>query len=941
MRIPVATYRIQFNPEFGFEDTQRIVPYLKELGISDLYASPIFKPRKGSTHGYDVVNPNQLNPELGTLEEFEELIETLDEYEMGWVQDIVPNHMAYDSQNNFLMDILEYGPDSEYFNFFDIDWEHTYEDIRSRVLTPLLGDFYGRCLENGELQLSYDEEGLSINYYDFKIHLRVESYAQFISHDLGFLSRKLGRRHPDVVKLLGVLYILKNIPAETSSQQRRDQALFVKGLLWELYQDNEQIKEFIDQNIERFNGVAGDPDSFNLLDDLLSNQFFRLSFWKVGAEELNYRRFFTINELICVQVEDEKVFHKTHDLIGQFVKSGKFNGVRIDHIDGLYNPVQYLRWLRDKVGDIYITVEKILELEEELPEKWPIQGTSGYEFLNYVNGLFCLATNEERFNQIYRHVSGLTAPYDQLVVDNKRLIADKNLAGDADNLALLLKRIAGQYRYGRDFTLLGLKTAIMEVLVRFPVYRTYINEDGVSKSDQVYVQQAIRAARGKLPELLNELTLIEKFLLLDYDTNFFGQENQQLWLHFVMKFQQFSSPLTAKGIEDTLFYVYNRFLSLNEVGGAPQHFGIDLEGFHQFNQERFKNWPQAMSASSTHDTKRSEDVRARLNVISEIPDEWEAEVRNWIGLNRSKKADVEGQLIPDGNDEYFVYQTLVGAYPFSEEKYPRFVERVKQYVIKAIREAKVHTAWLRPDTVYEEGFMEFVEQILQPSEINEFLAAFRPYKRKVAFYGIFNSLSQTLLKMTSPGLPDFYQGTELWDLSMVDPDNRRPVDFQQRLSFLQEIKRRCKTGMMSLLEELRITWEDGRLKLFLITQVLAARKQYVGVFQKGNYQPLMVTGKYRNHVVAFARNYGNAVAIIIAPRFLTSVVEPDAFPLGEAVWQDTAVEIPSQLVGSTLQEVLTAQEIPAQASLPIGQILQNFPAAVLVNQTEPVPAAEG
>ncbi|MGL5080820.1 MAG: malto-oligosyltrehalose synthase [Microcoleaceae cyanobacterium] len=933
MRIPSATYRIQFNPEFGFEDAHRIVPYLFELGISDLYASPIFKARKGSSHGYDVVDPSQINLELGTVEEFEKLIETLQNREMGWVQDIVPNHMAYNSQNKFLMDILEYGPDSEYFEFFDIDWEYAYENSRGRVLTPLLGDFYGRCLENGELQLSYDEEGLSVNYYGLKIHLRVESYAQFISHDLGSLSRRLGRRHPDVVKLLGVLYILKNIPAETSSQQRRDQALFVKGLLWELYRDNQEIREFIDQNTEHFNGDAGYPESFNLLDDLLSNQFFRLSFWKVGAEELNYRRFFTINELIGVRVEDFKVFQRTHEFIGKLVESGKLTGLRIDHIDGLYDPVQYLRWLRDRVGDLYISVEKILELEEELPTKWPIQGTSGYEFLNYVNGLFCQNSHERRFNQIYRDVIGFMPPYKQLAIDNKRLIADKNLAGDADNLAHVLKRIAGQYRYGRDFTLLGLKTAIMEVLVRFPVYRTYIDEHGVSKYDRIYVQQAVREARGKLPELPNELDLIEKFLLLDYD-DFLSEENQKLWLHFVMKFQQFSSPLTAKGIEDTLFYVFNRFLSLNEVGGSPNHFGVDLEKFHQFNQDRFKNWPHAMSSSSTHDTKRSEDVRARLNVISEMPDEWEANIRNWIELNRSKKVEEDGQLVPDGNDEYFLYQTLVGAYPFLEEDYPEFIERIKQYVIKAIREAKVHTAWLRPDSTYEEGFMEFIDQILCPSGDNEFLVTFRPFQQKIAFYGIFNSLSQTLLKMTSPGLPDFYQGTELWDLSLVDPDNRRPVDFQQRLSFLQEIKRRCRTGIKGLIEDLMTTWEDGRLKLFLITKVLGVRKKYLGIFQKGHYQPLTVTGKHKGHIIAFARTYGESAAITISPRFLSHVTQASLFPLGESVWEDTAVEIPSQFINRTWREVIADQDIPESSHVLVGQILQSFPAALLITVTE-------
>ncbi|MGL4498671.1 MAG: malto-oligosyltrehalose synthase, partial [Planktothrix sp.] len=398
--------------------------------------------------------------------------------------------------------------------------------------------------------------------------------------------------------------------------------------------------------------------------------------------------------------------------------------------------------------------------------------------------------------------------------NKKRLIANRNLAGDADNLAQLLKQIAGQYRYGRDLTLHGLQTAILEVLVRFPVYRTYIKEGQISEADRHYVQFAIQEAKGKHPELINELNLIEKFLLLEYDP-YLSEENKRLWLHFVMKFQQFSGPLTAKGVEDTLFYVYNRFVSLNEVGGAPNHFGISPDTLHQFNKKRGKTWPHTLNTTSTHDTKRSEDLRARLNVISEIPDDWEAQVRTWMALNREQKTETNGRIIPDGNDEYFLYQNLIGSYPFDEIEYPEFVERVKQFAIKAVREAKFHTAWLRPDSVYEEGYLAFIDKILHPSQNNKFLQQFRTFQQKIAFYGIFNSLSQTLIKITSPGLPDFYQGTELWDFSLVDPDNRRPVDYQKRMEYLKEIKTRSQKNILSLIQELKQTPEDGKIKLFL------------------------------------------------------------------------------------------------------------------------------
>ncbi|ASC74020.1 Alpha amylase, catalytic region [Halomicronema hongdechloris C2206] len=944
MRIPIATYRLQMRPEFGFSDAQHILSYLAELGISDIYASPIFKARQGSGHGYDIVDPNQLNPELGSEDDFTALMDTLHDLAMGWVQDIVPNHMAYDSQNPFLMDILEHGPDSEYADYFDIEWEHPYDDFKGKLLTPMLGDFYGKCLENGEIQLDYSAAGLHINYYHLRIPLRIESYARFLTHDLGRLSRSLGRSSSDFMKLLGILYIVKNISAETTGRERKDQVEFVKDLLWELYSSNDDVKAFIDHNLKLFNGKVGRPESFELLDGLLSEQFFRLAFWKVGAEELNYRRFFTINELICVRVEDHRVFQKTHHLISQLVQSEHFTGLRIDHLDGLYDPTQYLRRLREKLDDIFLVVEKILELNEELPNWWPIQGTSGYDFLNQVNSLFCCQAHESAFNDIYRQVSGVTDRYADMVIAKKRLIAETNLVGDVDNLAHLLKRIAGQYRYGRDFTLSGLKKSILEVLVQFPIYCTYVNRNGISQRDQHYIETAIAQAKQRIPQLVNELTLIEKLLLLNFE-DFLSDDEKNQWLHFVMRFQQFSGPLMAKGIEDTLFYVYNRLISLNEVGGHPDHFGIAIDDFHHFNQKTLAHWPHALNATATHDTKRSEDMRARLNVLSEIPQEWAQQVHHWQQLNQPHKQTTAKRVIPDANDEYFLYQTLVGIYPFQQIPYSNgkddhfgtdhgtFLERITQYVVKAVREAKVYTAWLRADTEYEAGFIRFVQAILDPSPDNEFFRAFRPFQEKVAAYGLYNSLSQTLLKIASPGVPDFYQGTELWDLSLVDPDNRRPVDYDERLSFLQEIKRRCQTGMTSLLSDLKATRYDGRLKLFLIIRALAARQQYLEVFQTGDYYPLVVNGQFADHVIAFARHAGNTTAIAIAPRFLTSLITPDQEPLGNAVWADTHVSIPSALRGPW-QDALTDLEILDQSQISIGKILQTFPVALLISRDD-------
>jgi (1->4)-alpha-D-glucan 1-alpha-D-glucosylmutase len=919
MRIPIATYRIQFHSEFGFNRAQQIINYLADLGISDLYASPIFKAREGSTHGYDVVDPTILNPELGSYEDFDRLIVEVQKYQMGWLQDIVPNHMAYDSQNSWLMDVLQNGKDSDFFDFFDINWNQPYEEMKGRVLAPLLGDFYGLCLARGEIKLNYAESGLSISYYGLELPVKIESYLTFIIRNLGKLARRLGRQYPDFIKFLGILYLLKNIPEETKGKERYDQLNFVKSLLWETYTQNPLVEEFIENNIQEFNGEVGNPESFNLLDNLLSEQFYRLSFWKVGAEEINYRRFFTVNELISVKVEELKVFNKTHELIDRLVKEHKFTGVRIDHIDGLYNPTEYLIRLREKLGDVYITVEKILELTEDLPKHWQIEGTSGYEFLNYVNGIFCRSENEREFTKIYQNFTELTSKYDNLVYEKKGLILEKNLAGDLDNLAQILKRISAQTREGSDFTTYGLKRALFEVLALFPVYRTYIDADGIGEIDRTYVDRTIKAAKKKAPLLVNEFNFIEKVLLLKYE-DFHSQNQREEWFHFVRRSQQLTGPLMAKGFEDTLLYVYNRLLSLNEVGGNPSHFGISLDLFHQFNQNKVKNWLHGMNATATHDTKRGEDIRARLNVLSEIPQEWEKQVNKWREIDRVYKQDD----IPDANDEYFFYQTVVGAFPFEESELSDFSTRIKDYTLKAIREAKVHTAWLRPDEEYEQAFLSFIDRVLD-SKKSDFWQEFRLFQQQIAEYGIYNSLSQVLIKNTTPGVPDLYQGAELWELSLVDPDNRRPVDYQKRMNLLQEIKEKISQDIEQLIKELIANKENGQIKLFLIYQLLKARKEHSIVFQNGDYQPIEVTGKYQNHIIAFARNYGDKTLVAIAPRFLTSIIKPGQLPLGLEVWEDTSLNLPNKNWHNLIDNQKTAGE-----NLAVGEILNNFPVGLLI-----------
>jgi (1->4)-alpha-D-glucan 1-alpha-D-glucosylmutase len=918
MNIPSATYRIQLNHTFGFRDLSRIIPYLAELGISHVYASPIFKAKKGSLHGYDVVDPNQLNPELGSEADFLELTNRIEEHGMGWLQDIVPNHMAFDHENSLLMDVLENGQNSKYFDFFDIEWGHTYVSMKGRLLAPFLGRFYGQTLEQGEISVHYGAGGFFVKYYDLFFPLKMESYVHVLTHRLDILQKQLGRDHPDFIKLLGILYMLKGLPSRRQ-EEGYDQIAFIKRTLWELYTGNRTIQEFIRENMGQFNGENGD---YGLLNDLLSDQLFRLSFWKVAGEEINYRRFFSINDLICLKAENPDVFHQTHALILDLVDKGKFTGLRIDHIDGLYDPTAYLRRVREKAGEAYVVVEKILGLEEDIPLSWPVQGTTGYDFMAWLNGLFCKKENEKALSRLYAKFAGFKTPYDELVEEKKRLILERHMTGDVDNLSHILKALSSRDRYGSDITLHGLKRALIETMASFPVYRTYVSQEEVRPEDRATIRDAVERAKQKNPGLMHELDFVGRFLLLEGVEDLSEDEKAER-LGFIMRFQQFTGPLMAKGFEDTLLYVYNRLLSLNEVGGNPNRFAISRDEFHRFGERRRNQWPHTMNATSTHDTKRGEDVRARINVLSEMPGEWDRALKTWNKINKKKKRRLRRSEVPDRNDEYFFYQTVIGTYPFDEKEHAGFVERIKAYTIKAVREAKVHTAWLKPDMAYEEAFTAFVEETLNDSS---FLEHFVPFQKKVAHYGLFNALSMALTKMTYPGIPDFYQGTELWDLNLVDPDNRRPVDFQKRERHLREIREKRASDLVG---ELLSKKEDGRVKLFLIHKVLGARNRHRELFQRGSYMPLDIVGAYRDHVMAFARNLDETWALTVAPRFLTGLIEEPELPLGKKVWGDTAVVL-SPRAPTRWRDVVTDQVIEGGDSLLLGDALKTFPAALLL-----------
>ncbi len=925
MRIPNSTYRIQFNSSFDFSKGREIIPYLADLGISDIYASPVLAARKGSQHGYDVIDPNRINPELGTPAQFDNLVSSARARGLGWLQDIVPNHMAFDSGNVMLMDILENGTSSAYFEFFDIDWGIRDGKIEKQLLIPLLGTTYAAALEAGELQLKYDEAGLSLNYYELRLPMRLETQVKIFERNLAKLEDRLGRGNPDFIRFLGDLEFLRSLPARRKEGSGEKEASHGKKMLWTLYKENLAVRDYIDESLAFFSGKKGEPASFDELDKLISEQLYKLSFWKVATEELNYRRFFTINELISVRLESEPVFRKTHELILRLVKEGKINGLRIDHIDGLHDPTGYLQKLKESAGDLYIVVEKILQQGEELPSFWPVQGTTGYDFMNQVGGLFCRPENEKAFDKIYGRFTDQKPNYEDLVWQKKRIIIGQYMAGDIDNLARALKVISSRDRHGSDITLYGLRRALVEVMSFFPVYRTYINDRFFRRKDEFYIKSAIDKAKAKRPELSIELGYLEKFLLLENHPRM-SEEDRQASLDYIMSFQQYTGPLMAKGFEDTVLYVYTRLMSLNEVGSEPHIFGNPSETFHEFNRERAEGLRHTVNATSTHDTKRGEDARARINVLSEIPQEWEGRLRMWHNANKSRLKGHGGLSIPDENDEYFFYQTLLGSFPGPGEM-GDFVARLKSYIVKAVKEAKVHTAWIKPDTEYEEKFAAFAEGILTPGPTNHFMAEFTPFFEKVAFFGALNSLSQTLLKITSPGVPDIYQGSELWDLSMVDPDNRRPVDFEKRKAYLDEIKSKSQNGILGLIRELTNSIHDGRIKMFLIYRALQARQKNAQMFRLGTYIPLETAGKYKDHVIAFARVCKSAASVTVVPRFMTSLVDQGSLPLGPAVWGDTVVALPENML--LVRNAITDQKINCKEKLPVGEALRHFPAALL------------
>jgi len=922
MRIPGATYRIQFTPSFGFREAKRILPYLKKLGISDLYASPVFLAAEGSVHGYDVADPNRINPGLGTETDFNEFAAAIQEHDMGLIQDFVPNHMAYDQRNAMLMDILENGRFSRFFRFFDIQWDHPGKDLSGKVLTPFLGKSYEACLKDGDIRLEFDVKGFGFTYDGMRFPLKIDSYAEI-------LEQASGKGHPPIPGLSNVLRALRRLPRQAS--KRKDSIHRIKDILWQIYSSDRSFRKRVDSIIRKLNGNKTNPGGFNLLERLLSAQFFRFSFWKDAAHEINYRRFFSINGLIALSQEKKEVFQHVHRLILRLCRDGIVKGLRVDHIDGLYYPSRYLAMLREKTGNIYIVVEKILGKDESLPSGWPVQGTTGYEFAAAVNGVLCQKGNMNRFSQVYKRLTECEKTFEKKLQDGKRLVLENDFSGDLDNLVHHAKKIADASRKSKNLTFKELKDAVSAAIIHFPVYRTYTGPDGPSRQDRCWIRNALNRARRDKSYSSPALSFLKKNLLFSPA----GRDTDQagMTVDFVMRFQQLTGTAMAKGFEDTALYNYNRLLSLNEVGSSPGDFGINLANFHRFNESRQNFRALGLNATATHDAKRGEDVRARLNVLSEIPQEWEERASLWMYINGGKKPYVRGKPFPEENEEYHLYQTLVGAFPFYEEGQAGFCERIKGYVVKALREGKVYSSWFEPDEECEAAFKTFAEDILCPAKDNVFLRDFIPFQRMVANYGIFNSLTQTLLKITAPGIPDFYQGTELWDLNLVDPDNRRPVDFERRTVLLREILEKAETDPAGLIKSLLKTKENGMIKLFLIAKALSARALRRSLFERGTYKPVLARGAKKNHLVAFARIWDNQWAFITAPRFLVALVREGEDPLGKRVWGTTAIDLPDG-APRCWREIFTGERLETDGRIFAGEVLKYFPVSLLLNEDE-------
>ena len=972
-RTPRAFYRLQFGPSFTFKDAERLIPYLDALGISDLYASPIFKPRSESTHGYDTVNYNALNPALGTQEEFDQLCGALKERGMSMLLDIVPNHMGVSTENEWWTDVLKHGPSSKYATYFDIDWKPYNRILENKVLLPILHSHYGEVLEDGHLKVVYWHGDFYVHYYDHQFPMTPESYLHILDHLLDNLPEKLDHQEEWIrLETESLRRSLQYLPAywltdEHSMSTRRREQKIIRWRFLGLFDKSEVFRHHLQAALDTINGTKGTPASFDTLDVILSEQPYHLAYWQVASDEINYRRFFDVNDMAAIRTENLQVFVDTHRLTFKLLATGAVSGLRIDHPDGLWNPERYFWRLQkgyvdayishripdnpSKVNQIadhfnhrldtdeykstwplYVLGEKILSDSEPLPESWAVHGTTGYEFMYMVGNLFIDSTSEEAFDQLYEDFTGEYFIFEELTDFTKKLIMSQSLTSEITALTAELARIVEQNRRFRGYTQNILAVVLSEFMSALNIYRTYITgPNHVSKRDQSYIEAAMTRAKQNNPLIPKRVFDFLLDVLLMRNLHLFNEEHHDALKNFVMKFQQITGPIMAKSVEDTAFYIYNRLCSLNEVGGHPDHFGISIQDFHQHNAAIKSSYPQTMVSTSTHDTKRSEDVRCRLHVLSEMPAKWHNAINTWSALNGDALSSLDGQPAPSRNDEYLIYQTLLGTYIPSEDQ-DVYVGRIIRYMHKAINEAKIHSNWINPNHDYAEAISSFIRKIWAN---NAFRTSFDLLYQEVAFFGRINSLSQVLLKLTCPGIPDIYQGTELWDYSLVDPDNRRPVDFTLRAVLLESLKNGLSPDRKKLAEDLLSNDSTGAIKLYIVYQALRFRSQHESLFSEGKYTPVESRGDKAEHVCCFERTEGDKHIVVVVPRLCYSLMKGEpALPIGMSAWGNTTIKLGSP--GDVYKNILTDEraETDKKGKAMMGTVFSSIPYALLVREEQ-------
>ncbi len=940
-RIPRATYRVQMHGEFTFRDAARLAPYLARLGVSHMYCSPYLRARPGSKHGYDIIDHGELNPEIGTRADFDAFVASLREHGLAQVMDIVPNHMGVLAADNaWWQDVLENGPASIHADFFDIEWHPTAEHLNRRVLLPVLADHYGIELAAGKLALGFEPAAgsFAIRYFEHRLPIDPREYPRILDPAIRALEAAGSALAHQAQSLRSIAESFARLPPREAAQRplvdERNLGKEVgKGRLASLARASGEVAAAIGHAVGALNGQPGDPVSFDALHELLEAQAFRLAYWRVAQDEINYRRFFDINDLAALRQEDEVVFTQTHKLIVSLVQSGAVAALRVDHPDGLYDPKDYFRRLRQACDKpVYVVVEKIVAPFENVPEDWAVHGTTGYRFANVVNGLFVDPAGEARITRTYHNFIGDPTGFAEITRRARRMILASALASELTVMTNRLARIARADRNTRDFTFTTLRNGLAEVISAFPVYRTYIDDD-VHPEDRRYIEWAVTRARAEsLAADVSVFDFIRDALLGELAAR--TPVQAAAIRYFARKFQQLTAPVMAKGVEDTALYRYSRLISLNDVGGDPAEFGFPPAKFHRASSHRARHWPHTMLATSTHDNKRSEDVRARIDVLSEMGAGWRLQLAKWSRLNASRKTWVDGAAAPTRNDEYFLYQTLLGSFPPDAPRgkaLEDYRERIEAYMLKATREAKARTSWAHPNEAYEAATGAFVRALLDDRNPNAFLDDFRAAAAAVAWAGFLNSLSMVAVKLTSPGVPDIYQGNELWDFSLVDPDNRRPVDYALREKLLAQLAA-FGAAPGAAADAVFGSLEDGRAKLWLVWRLLQLRAARERLFRDGGYTAVRGIGARSRHAIAFARRHEGELCVTVAPRLMVGLgVKMGSLPCG-AIWADTRIELPFAAEGAMLRDVVTGREHRVVGgALALADVLRSAPVAVLIS----------